>query len=422
MTSNSARRDGATPRAPRDPYGIGPVSGLVGPAIAVVALVVIGVLTLNLLNGQLPISVGNGGGGGTGNGNGGGGPQVTAAPSNVVIVEPDISFKGTIAYAKAGNIWVQDATSAHQLTDSGNDSMPAFSSDGRWIYFIRVTPGRGKFPGGGGGPSYYDLFTPSLMRVQPDGSNIQKLLTGKYQLGSNTWFTWMREPTPSPDGKSVVLVTDGPNPTTSDIVLKRFDLGSKQLTSLRLPESDGLGHQDPAWRADDAFLAYVKNQRDGSKGAPQIYRYDPAANKTVPLTGPGYIGPSWSPDGQFLAATRTDTFGTDVVILDSRGKEVLRVTDDQDSFSPVWSPAGDAIAYLNLDGTIVDLKLAQVDNSTGKWTVTKTLDLTKVSGLDATSRPTWFIPPDQLPAPSTTPPAASTPPASAPSATVSSAP
>ena len=44
------------------------------------------------------------------------------------------------------------------------------------------------------------------------------------------------------------------------------------------------------------------------------------------------------------------------MILDAAGKEVLRVTDDAHSFSPVWSPAGDAIAFLHLAGTIVDLK------------------------------------------------------------------
>lgn len=426
MSNTGTRRDGARPPAPRDPYGIGPVSGLVGPVIAVVALVVIGALTLNLLNGQLPVAIGGSGGGTGGNGTGGnpGGPAVTAAPSNVVIVQPDVSFKGTIAYAKAGNIWVQNGTSARQLTNNGNDSMPAFSPDGKWLYFIRVTNGVAKFSGGGGGRSWYDLMTPSLMRVQLDGSNVQKLLTGKYQLGNSTWFYWMREPAPTPDGKSVILVTDGPNPTASDIVLKKFDLATKQLTSLQLPDSGNLGHQDPAWRDDGAYLAYVKNQRDGSKGAPQIYRYDPVARKSVPLTGPGYIGPAWSPDGRFLAATRTDSFGTDIVILDGRGKELLRVTDDQDSFSPVWSPAGDAVAYLNLDGTIVDLKLAQLDQSSGNWAVTKTIDLTKVSGLDATSRPTWFIPPDQLPAPSITPapPSASTPPASGSSSSPSTAP
>jgi len=315
-------------------------------------------------------------------------------------------MKGSIVYAKAGNIWIQDANGAHQLTNAAkdtSDSMPAFSPDGQWVYYIHIVNGGAKFPGGHEGPSNYDLATPTLMRIHTDGSGQQKLLTGSYKLGQYTWFSWMRQPTPTPDGKSVILVTDGPNPTQSDIVLKRFDLATKQLTSLHLLESGHLGHQDPAWRTDGKFLAYVKNQRDGAKGAPQIYRYDPATKKSGPLTGPGYISPSWSPDGRFLAATRTDSFGTDVVILDSRGKEVLRVTNDGHSFSPVWSPAGDAIAFLNLGGTIVDLQEAQLDNEAGNWSVAKTVNLTKVSGLDAMSRPSWFIPPSELPAPPITP-------------------
>jgi Tol biopolymer transport system component len=412
-------RNGARPRAPRDPYGIGPASSYVGPGIAIVALVVIGILTLALLNGQLPIPSSPDHGGN----NPGTGSNATPAPSNVVIVEPEPTMKGSIVYAKAGNIWIQDANGAHQLTNAAKgtaDSMPAFSFDGQWVYYIHIVSGGAKFPGGHEGPSNYDLSTPSLMRIHPDGRGGENLLTGSYHLGRYTWFSWMRQPTPTPDGKSVILVTDGPNPTQSDIVLKRFDLETRQLTSLHLPESSNLGHQDPAWRTDGAFLAYVKNQRDGAKGAPQIYRYDPAAKKAVPLTGPGYIAPSWSPDGRFIAATRTDAFGTDIVILDGRGKEVLRVTDDGHSFSPVWSPAGDAIAFLHLGGTIVDLQEAQLDNASGNWTVKKTVDLTKVSGLDAMSRPSWFIPPSELPAPSIPPapsgsaaPAASGPAASA---------
>jgi hypothetical protein len=91
------------------------------------------------------------------------------------------------------------------------------------------------------------------------------------------------------------------------------------------------------------------------------------------------------------------------VILDNRGKEVLQVTDDAHSFSPVWSPAGDAVAFLHLAGQIVDLKEATLDASSGQWAVSKTTDLTTVSGLDGASRPSWFVPPSELPAPSAGP-------------------
>lgn len=397
--TNSPRR--TRPRGTRDPYGIGPVSGYVGPVIAIVALLIIAFITIGLAQGQLPFSSGTSGtNGGGGNG---GGPAASPAPSNVVIVEPEVTFPGSIVYGKAGNIWIQTGKDAHQLTDGGNDAMPAYSADGQWVYFIRTVVGKGKFPGGGGNRTWYDLETPTLMRIKPDGTGAQRLLTGRFVQGTSTWFYWLRQPTPSPDGKTVTVISDGPNPLQSDVIVKSFNLATKQLTSLNLPESGSLGHQDPAWRPDGRILLFVHNGRELTRGAPQIYRFDAVTKKAFKVTGPGYLQPSWSTDIHFFAATRTDSFGTDIVILDTSGKEVLRVTDDGHSFSPVWSPAGDAIAFLHLSGTSVDLRMATLDPSSGHWAVSKTVDLTKVSGLDGASRPSWFIPASEMPAPTTAP-------------------
>ena len=117
------------------------------------------------------------------------------------------------------------------------------------------------------------------------------------------------------------------------------------------------------------------------------------------VTGPGYLEPSYSPDGAYIAATRTSSFGNDVVILDAaHGRELLRVTTDGASWAPAWSPAGDAIAFLHIEGQIVDLRLAKLAGSGPGWTVGDTVDLTQVSGLDGASRPGWYIPPSELPA------------------------
>jgi dipeptidyl aminopeptidase/acylaminoacyl peptidase len=415
------RRPGARPRRTTDPYGIGPIVGLVWPAVAVVGLILIAFVSIGLMNGQVPFlktaSTGSGG-------SDGGGPVLTPAPSNRVIVPTQLTFPGSIAYAKAGNIWIETSSGAQQLTDGGEDSMPAFSPDGQWVYFIRSVEGRGKFPNGGNGSrTWYDLSTPNLMRIKPDGSGVERLLSGRFQSGGSTWFFWMREPTPSPDGKSVMLITDGPNPLQSDIVLKRFDVATRKIVPLNLPQSGHLGHEDPAWRPDGKLLVYVRNGRDGPRGVPQLDKYDPASKRATPFTGPGYLAPAFSPDGRFVAATKTDAFGTDVVLLDATGKEILEVTDDHHSFSPVWSPAGNAVSFLHLAGTIVDLRMATLDASTGRWAVTKTIDLTKVSGLDGASRPSWFVPPAQLPAPSSPASAApSSPGSAAPGASASSAP
>ena len=388
------RRARVAPRA-SDPYGIGPVSSYGAPIAAAVALVIAGVVTLNLMNGQLPLKSGSP----TGNNPPAAGR--TAAPSNEIIPVPEASFAGTFTYAKAGNIWIQTAKEVRQLTDSGRDSMPSFSPDGTSIYFIRETEGTGRFPTGGNGRrAWYDLSTPSLMRVVADGSaKPERLLLGRFRSGSNTWFYWLRQPVMSPNNRTIAVVSDGPNPTQSDVVLQFFDTKTEKLTKANVPSTPQLGHQDPAWRPDGKLLLYVKNGRDGAKGAPQIVRYNVATKKTSALTGPGYLSPAWSPDGRYVAAVRTDSFGTDVVILDAKsGAEIIRVTNDDHSFSPIWSPAGDAIAFLHLDGAIVDLDMVKLEGTAGQWTIGQVQAITEVSGLDAGSRPGWFIPPAELPA------------------------
>jgi len=388
VTRAGARR----PRVP-DPYGLLPDRSLWAPGLSLAGLAIVAVLTLNLLGGSVPFV------GGSGNGGGGGGANRTAAPSNVVVV-PQVTFPGSIVYAKAGNIWVQHGQDVHQLTTGGRDSMPSWSPDGTAVYFIRTTDALGLWPAQGV-DRHYQETVPAIMRVDASGANPpEQVMTGTINAaGGRSWFSWIRQPVLSPDGHTIAMVSDGPDPTRSDVVLQFYDLETKKRTVPAAPESAPLGHQDPAWRADGKFLLYVRNGREGSRGAPEIFRWDVANRKASQLTGPGYLEPSYSPDGTYIAATRSSSFGNDVVILDAaHGRELLRVTTDGASWAPVWSPAGDAIAFLHIEGQIVDLKLARLGGSGPDWTVTETIDLTQVSGLDGGSRPAWYIPPDELPA------------------------
>jgi Tol biopolymer transport system component len=227
--------------------------------------------------------------------------------------------------------------------------------------------------------------------------------------GSLKWMGFIREPVLAPDGRTLAMASDLPDPTSSDIVVKTYDLKTKKITDLHLSQVAPLGHQDPAWRPDGLRLAYVRNDRDGAKGVPRVYLYNPATKKATPITGPGYLHPSWSPDGRYLAVTRTSAFGTDVAILDARtGAELLRLTDDGDSWAPAWSPKGDKIAFLHVADQVVDLRMVRLEGSAPTWTVKDTIDLTTLAGLDGISRPGWFIPADQLPAPTAAPTAAPT--------------
>ncbi len=387
---------------------------MIAPAISIVGLLIVGWISLGLLNGNLPFRINGKDGPGASLG-----PAKTSTPSNVVIVpsaSPGDLLKGTIVYAKAGNLWVQDVRGARQLTDPGSqddpgiDSMPSFTPDGKWIIYIETRSRRVLFRLNLHPPAYYTAAYPILYRIHLDGTGRQKLTDGLYATGRYQWWYWLRQPVLSPNGHTVALFSDGTNPTQSNVVLQFFDLGTHKLTKAGVPEFPPLGHQDADWSPDGKSLLYVKNGRDGSRGAPQIYRLDWKTKKFTALTGPGYEAPRYSPDARFIAATRTSALGTDVVILDARnGNELVRITDDAHSWGATWSPAGDHLAYLHIDGGVTDLREVTLSGSPGRWTVGAPVDMTEAAGLDGASHPDWFIPADQLPQPTPAPSAAPSP-------------
>ncbi len=374
--------------------------------VSVIGLLVIAIGTLGFSNGDLPFVAANGGPPAPGSTDR---PDVqkTPTPSNIVIVntpEPGITLPGSLVYAKDGNIWLQDADGATQLTTGGSDSMPTFSPDGASVYFVRTRRVDGKWSIGGIVKDYR-LDVPTLMRVPTGGGKPDKVLDGLINPpGTFKWNAFIREPSISPDGRYVAMATDLPDPTTSDVVIKLYDLKNGRIKDLGLSQVAPLGHQDPVWSPDGSRLVYVRNDRDGAKGAPVLYAYNPANGKAKAVTKPGYLYPSFSPDGRYIAATRTSAFGTDVVILDANnGAEVMRLTDDGSSWAPAWSPRGDQIVYLHVVGQVIDLRLVQLEGSAPGWTVKDPIDLTENAGLDGVSRPGWFIPPDQLPTPTPAP-------------------
>ncbi len=406
------------PRQPaaREPGAKAGAGAPIAAILSIVGLLLVAVVTLSLSNGQLPFLAGSG--------NGGTGPGAsddptvikTPTPPEVVVVpteEPGINVPGTLVYAKDGNIWLQADGKATQLTTTGRDSMPSFDQDGSGVLFVRTRPVNGTWSVEGTIRDY-DMDVPSIMRIDVTGGNATRILDGLVDpAGRLKWMGFIREPVVSPDGTTIAMVSDLPDPTRSDVSLKLLNLKNSKITDLGLPQVPPLGHQDPAWRPDGLRVAYVMPDRDGAKGTPRIYVYTPATKKTRAVTGPGYLHPAWSPDGRYMAATRTNSFGTDVVILDaSTGAELVRVTSDGDSWAPSWSPAGDQLAYLHVSGQVVDLRLVQLDGSAPTWTVGDPMDLTTNAGLDGISRPDWFVPADQMPIPTAAP---STAPSASPS-------
>ena len=304
-----------------------------------------------------------------------------------MIVDPRTNIPGTLVYVKQGNLWTQTGNKATQITiERRRPRCRAGRPTASGSTSSRPSTSSALFPGGGGAPAHYHEEVPVLTRIHPDGTGAEKLLSGAYSKGSYDWFYWIRQPRPSPDGKTMALAVRRPGPTQSDVVLQLYRPGHQEdEDGPACPRTPPLGHQDPAWRPDGKLLLYVKNGRDGPRGAPVIYRYDPATKKTAGAERARATcsRPSRRTAGTIAATQHEHASGRTSSILDARtGTEILRLTNDGRSWAPVWSPRGDAIAYMHIEGQIVDLKMIGLTGTAPDWTVKQTARRDRVRGLD----------------------------------------
>jgi hypothetical protein len=334
----------------------------------------------------------------------------SATPSKVVTGGPVIAVPGSIAYVTAGELYVQTGSNVVQITKSTDGSEaadPAWSRDGQWVYYIdtRLTKGWWYNPDGG----VYDLFLltyPVLCRAHPDGSGRQDVKSGLIEKRGRRSFFWIRQPSISPDGTTVAVISDGPyDPGVSDTLLSFIDLRSGAFQNTpALHRIHPFGHSDPEYSPDGKQVAFVVENRNGNAGYPSVRVYDIAA-RTAKWLANGYRNPSWSPDGRYLAVTKSGSSRPDIAILDaSTGALIGQITADGQSWAPVWSPAGDTLIYKHTSGNAAVLRMVHVSVSGGHLAYYSEPNLMDYNGLDVGSAVAWYMPAvvEPLPSPSAT--------------------
>jgi Tol biopolymer transport system component len=384
-TDRSARAGRQAARRPRPAAGGRTLEPGAAALLALGGLVVAGVITASLLLGS-PST-------GDPAGSTGRDPTRTPNPNNVSTPPPSdrAEVRGTLLFVKAGNIWSVSGSAVRRITTSGNLSSPTWSPDGRTIYAIetRRTVGRAPYQGR---DEWYTLYYPMIVRMRPDGSGRDVVKDSLYSLGRSPrhrWFTWLRQPDVSPDGRTLALVSDAPNPMRRDVTLSVLSTRGGEVRNLNLPADAPLGHGDPDWSPDGTTIAFTRYFGHGAAGEPRIGLYTLSGRRFRDLTRRGYAEPAWSPDGRYLAAVRTDARGRDVVVLDARnGTEVARLTRDGSSFAPSWSGDGRQIAYLRGEGQGIDVRLITLAEG-GAVRAASDKPVTADRELDGTSRPAW---------------------------------
>jgi Tol biopolymer transport system component len=203
------------------------------------------------------------------------------------------------------------------------------------------------------------------------------------------------------------------------VLLASISTTGRNLRSLGVDSALGtynkpIGHNDPDLSPNGKRLAFTYDARGGGQGQgmPRIGIVKYPVKKSKPELSPkgrALADPDWSPDGRYLAAERVTPDKRDIVILDpDTWEEVARLTKDGKSFAPVWSPNGDQIAYLRVDGLDVNLRVMTLEQGPTGPTLKLDQAVTVDGNVDPETAPAWFIPEDQrtLAVPATEPPGA----------------
>ena len=371
-----------------------PSAVTVAPAVSLVGLLIAGLLTVQAYRSFTPRLVVTETPTPTATAGESGAPP-TAAPTATVLVNSEVSVPGWLVYARSGNLWIQNGTTARQLTQSEDGweaSQPAFSPDGQWVYFIETRAKTGRWYAYNGNVTYFNLNYPVLCRIHPDGTGKEDVLSSLFRQGSLTTFFFLREPTINPAGTVAAVISDGPKtPGVQDVMVHYITLSTRKMgNALNLPENAPFGLSEPAFSPDGKDLAYTQEQRDGKLGAPSIWiLHGGSAHKLAQ----GYRAASWSPDGAYIAATKVNGDRLDVVVLDATtGHLVGQVTSDGTSWGAVWAPSGNLLVYTHMTGPTVNLNMVYITGTASNLTFRVESRLTDFTGMDGGSRPAWYIP------------------------------
>lgn len=195
--------------------------------------------------------------------------------------------------------------------------------------------------------SFYDLYLADARTGEPKRKLIESARGGDFEslryLTSSAEF--------APDGDRLAFVAQSAGKDAIHVL----DVRTGRVIRKWVPPLNGV--QNPTWSPDGTRIAFTGMLG----GVSNLYVWEIATNELEALTDDRYarLHPAWSPDGKTIALATDEGPDTDFDLLvfgdlrialydvETGEIEVLAGADGGTNINPVWSPDGEALAFLS---------------------------------------------------------------------------
>lgn len=271
---------------------------------------------------------------------------------------------GQIAFIREKDVWLMEAdgSNAHELVTTGRaDNRVVWSPDNQEILYCQYGVMNYDLPGGGGGAvKLYDVFA-----VRMDNPKLPKQISQDALSSSPAYF---------PDGKLIAYVV---NLHSFDVhaELPNYQVyvagvygnpSAKPLNTGKLTSKLQLNF--PAVSPDGKTIAVCVTDEQQVATPQQVYGIafvsasgftaDPDTFKKNNIAIRGGFGPSYSPDGRFVAFIDATTKPRSLSIWDveKKSKKVIFTApggNDLNTSAPSWSSDGNWIVFATNKGNVM---------------------------------------------------------------------